>query len=1623
VVAYPCPACGGVADETSGCRRCGRPHDPDAAELAAVNRQLAALEHGAAAGDATPDEIVRLRTRADALRATLLRKLTIEAGLAPPAESGRSGERGATAASATSAAHPTTAGPEPAARPGPVVTEEAPAVPVQPSGGRPAGAPPRAGATTTPRAGATTAPPRQRDASPGSPPTADHAPETSPRSNQNTLLTLGGVLVGIAAVVLTGIFYSTAASGWRTAILGLATIACLTVPLALTRRTLTATAETIAAVGLLAVLLDGYVARNGNAGLRSLSITLFSAILCGLVAAVAAAYRFASHLRAPQFFALLAVQPFLPLLGPSLNLDGDGYGVVFALVALLNLAAVQLLGRDVGWLFTRLRLARAARTPWPRLLRELAWVLYGAMLATSVVLAVLGIARAATVAEAMSSGLVLLLAAGIGVVGALLSGRDWLGRVATGAATLAVIGAFSQVSALALPDVTLVLTAALAAVIALAASALPAHLRAGPRWGSLAGAVLAAGAVLVTVARSTVVTVRAAVDPRIWDADLSGYAQRVHTGDWQVPVAALLLTIIGVVAAGPPPRERRGGPHPGWRVDALVVGLAVLALALPGTGALPFWAVPASAWAVSTLATASALAARTPAAAAIRASTAGLLGLVAVVTGLARPALTAMVCTLLVLVAVGTAVLGAVDRGWLGPYAPRVVDATTGVGAFALPVAVGTIAYLAHIDGSILVPLTLLATATGVAAASIAQPGAGTAHTGSMAGALGASAGGLLVALRVAGGQPVDRGIAVLLVVAALAGLAHRIAGSPTLPSTVDLPGAGVPVRGGRSSLLSTVDGRTAGAALATAAVILALARLGAVAVPGIGLVVTTTMVLLVSLTARLLPRDRQLGPRLGSGAVGAVVIVSTAAVALLEAGHAVLASTPFWKADPATWAARLDGPEPFGVSVPACLLLAGLAAWAILPSPVGGEVAYLATCLAGLSVPAVLDTPWWSAPVLALVLATLAGVGAALVGPADGPGAHRRRLVLAAVLAADAVAVGSPTPAGSAVVLAGLLVAAVIVATVARVRDTAPVSVPGSAAAAGIVAAAGAAVSLAAAGDTGRTGLLAAGLAVAAIGVPVVTALRVAGARWGGFPAVGVGVAALGVAVGAAFPDPTRAGLWAAGAALVATAATWITRPFYPDDDLRHPRVPAVTLAATAVPAGLLAAVVSTPAWLSALGGPLRTVRHPWQDVAVTGGPRPAQAATAMLTLLLLAGVCGGIAQTLGGRKYLLAAVVPPLAAATVVLPAALGAPREVMPWVALAVALATGLGAALWPPSLPRAAHLLRASAGIVCLLTGAAGFAGSLARPATTIAALAVVAAAALVAAVYGRDPQARRVAWIVFAGAGFALPPVILAATGQDLRPAAFGMLAVCAVLVGIGWLLARAPSRHADATEVELAAAVGAVASIVVTLGSIRHTAAVLFVCGLLLGVAALRRDRSDAWRDWLVRSALGTELAACWILLYAVHIGLPEAYTLPFAALALLAGVLELRWRPELNSWLAYGPALAGAFLPSMTLILVGDGPVWRWVGVLLLAVGTVLVGTWRGRRAPVIVGGVTAVAVALVEMIWLLVKGIYGGALFVAAAGVVLIVFGAFAERRLRETRPTPATRADRPASDPPTG
>ena len=341
--------------------------------------------------------------------------------------------------------------------------------------------------------------------------------ETSTRSVQNTLLTLGGVLLGVTAIVFAGLAFTTAESGGRAVILIATTTVALVLPVWLARRTLTATAETVAAFGLLLVLLDGYVARaSGLGSLATVPWPAYAAVLCALTAGVAAAYRLATRLATPQFATLILVQPVLPLIALQLGAGRTGFAATFAVVALGDLGAVLLLNRDSAAIGPGdpapgpegvAAPARGHRSPsgytdrswtarqlsprlWPRLLREAAWVLFGLSLATAVIFAGIELALASTVETAARAAGALALAAVAGFAAGQLVGRAVLRHAAMGGATLAVIAAISKVDALAWPDHTLVLTAALAAGTALVASVLPAAVATGPRWAAIATAAV-----------------------------------------------------------------------------------------------------------------------------------------------------------------------------------------------------------------------------------------------------------------------------------------------------------------------------------------------------------------------------------------------------------------------------------------------------------------------------------------------------------------------------------------------------------------------------------------------------------------------------------------------------------------------------------------------------------------------------------------------------------------------------------------------------------------------------------------------------------------------------------------------------------------------------------------------------------------------------------------------------------------------------------------------------------------------------------------------------------------------------------------------------------------------------
>ncbi|MGW4724709.1 SCO7613 C-terminal domain-containing membrane protein [Streptomyces sp. NPDC004291] len=167
-------------------------------------------------------------------------------------------------------------------------------------------------------------------------PAAPVAPvaDSTPRSAQNVLLTLGGTLLTIAAVAFTLVSWGSMGIGGRAAVLCAVTGAALAAPVALLRRGLGSTAESVAVLGLVLTVLDAYalhrVALTGTDGLGYAAVA--SAVLAGAWAAYGTAL---SRLRVPLPAAVVAAQ--LPL--PLGVLAAGGGPTAFAWAALVTAAA------------------------------------------------------------------------------------------------------------------------------------------------------------------------------------------------------------------------------------------------------------------------------------------------------------------------------------------------------------------------------------------------------------------------------------------------------------------------------------------------------------------------------------------------------------------------------------------------------------------------------------------------------------------------------------------------------------------------------------------------------------------------------------------------------------------------------------------------------------------------------------------------------------------------------------------------------------------------------------------------------------------------------------------------------------------------------------------------------------------------------------------------------------------------------------------------------------------------------------------------------------------------------------------------------------------------------------
>ncbi|MGW0242275.1 SCO7613 C-terminal domain-containing membrane protein [Micromonospora chalcea] len=1483
----------------------------------------------------------------------------------------------------------------------------------------------------------------------------EHPPEASSREVQNIPLGLGALLLGVAAVVFAAVATSSMDALARLGVLLVATALMLVAPPVLARRGLTSTAETVAAVGLLLVPLAGYalwaVDRVGGDG----SGAAFAGTIFLVTTLVALGYAYGTGLRAPRFATVLAAQPVLPLLAYERITGPVGWALVLTVVAVLDLALVRSavvrerpvrrdlpatapappvpprqradedrpesapeeVGEVLGGDAPPEPAATARPVPW---LPELTWLLHGVAVAVALAYAVTGLLRAATVPPAAASGAVLLLAALVALAGTLVLRRPPLPDVGAGILTLAVIGALGRVASVALPGRSLLLISAVIALTGLAVRAVPEAARRGPQLASavaltVSGLVVAGGAL-----RAGLAPLRAALPA--WSADLSGWhaelARAVGPTGWQLAASALLLTVAAVIAL--PPEIRR---------EFAVVGAALTALAVPASLGLGWaaacWPMLLTAVVVGVLG----LSAGTERAAVTHAVTAAGLGLIGAGAALARPALTAAALTLLFLAG---ALVSLAPRVRLAAAATDTVCAwAAGGAAFALPGAVAAFVAATAPTPPIATPANLREITVPILAASflavcvtlgyaalvqVAQRHLSIPHAlGTVLGTVAVAA----AAFGAPGATSADAWVgSLLLVAAALLALAPRI-------------------DAGRRADMS-LDGSDLALAATTVALVATLARIAAVLAPGGQLVVASALVLLVAVAARALPEEWRRGPILGIAA-GGLLLGLIAAWSALRGGLGVLATPgPIWAGDLSGWPAAPTGGSTW--QAPVALVLLAVTAAVLLPAPWKYDVSGLAVVLATVGAPAAFELPWWSPVVVGAMVATVYGMAA--VAAVD-PRASLSRATVAGVVALHAAGAGLVRPGTTALALGSIALIGATVAALARtlapslVDDVRAEGMPphlvqvgGAGAGAAVLALPGAVAALAAAFGHPPQVVLTAALAATSIGLAAIAATRRYVPQYLPFASVAV-VGAATVTAAAALAVGLPAGVFAAAAALLGVLAELVraatvppagsARPVRrwtvllngamrrdPDDPVLRWRVsPAAgALAAAALPTALALATLA-PALVVALFSPFAVLSRVWQGPPPELLTPPANAVnpTHVLTALLLT-VTAALAATgfSGGRRSRAVPVILPGAAVTLLItPVALGRGWPVTALAALAVFTISMLGLALTPPpALAEPGRSIRVARVLVFALglaAGGAGLAGSLATSDLTVFTLGGAVGVGAVAALFGTTQRARILGWLF--GSLMAQLFVLTVGLKSGLAAvwSAFGVLAVGAALQVFAATLPRLrrPEAYREAATVEWSGFGAALIALALAYDSPRHIAALLAAWGAVLGVAATRPGRRPMERNLLFWAVVACEISAWWILMRVADVALPEAYTLPFAALALLVGVLQLRHRPDLSSWVAYGPALVTAFLPTLAIVIATDSSMLRQVLLLLGAVAVLIFGSTSRQQAPVIVGAAVT-AIAAVHALFSL-----GPWLVLIPVGIVLLALGASNERRRR--------------------
>jgi hypothetical protein len=252
--------------------------------------------------------------------------------------------------------------------------------------------------------------------------------------------------------------------------------------------------------------------------------------------------------------------------------------------------------------------------------------------------------------------------------------------------------------------------------------------------------------------------------------------------------------------------------------------------------------------------------------------------------------------------------------------------------------------------------------------------------------------------------------------------------------------------------------------------------------------------------------------------------------------------------------------------------------------------------------------------------------------------------------------------------------------------------------------------------------------------------------------------------------------------------------------------------------------------------------------------------------------------------------------------------------------------------------------------------------------------------------------------------------VTAVTVLTLRGAPDGwhneVVAATLLVTGMLWLRRVRAPRALGTTAVALSSGVIALpltSALVTEEVTLWRVLVALAFCMTLFVVGSGRNMPSSLIR-W---TALGSALL---LGVTAIFSGVADPFewaTVPLAAGLIVAGALRLATDPAERSWPHLGTGVLLLLVPSLLVDFTGT-ELWRVVALGVVALGVFGAGLALKLGAPTITGAVVIVIHALAQL-WPWISGLYGAIpwwLWAGIGGVVLIVFAATYEKRIRDLR-----------------